>query len=183
MWNLVKSKNNFIPSIHTISCILYSIVTALDVDLEVKTPLPLYFCLDKVLLFTCEVIATHYIQWKHKVFGHITFIGNDTVEGDQINTSDDRVTAKLIKRMHYSRGLYQLTSNLTIYPPLTDVNSINLNSTYIKCVGDGSSGYNTSRIGASGNGTSGNGASGEESEQFNVELKPQGEELSSCMIT
>ena len=159
---------------------LYPIVTAFGINLELNTPV----CLNKMLFFTCEIFATHFIQWKYKAFfGYITFMADDSARGDRITTSDDKVIAILIKKMPYSGGLYHLASTLIIYAPLNDVNSFNLNDTVMECVGDGSSrngtlGNYTSGHFTSRNDTAGVGTSKEGSEQLYIVVADESEELS-----
>ena len=109
-------------------------MTALDVNLELKTPPPQ--CPNNTLLFTCEANGSDLIRWENIAFGHIIFRGNETTEGKTTSVYNSRAIAKLTKRMNGSDGLFNLASSLTIYPPLLDFNHTNLNQSDIKCIGD-----------------------------------------------
>ena len=110
---------------------------ALNVNFELKTPLP--YCANNELFFTCEVIAAYSIRWVHAAFGHITFNGNSRTEVKTININD-RVFAELTMRVNNIDGLFNLTSSLTFYPPLLNLNSTNLNQTILMCIGNGIAG-------------------------------------------
>ena len=67
------------------------------------------------------------------------FICGSKSLGSNFSAIDDRVFAELTMSEDMDGGLYLLASTLTIYPPLTDLNNINLNGTNINCEGiDGS---------------------------------------------
>ena len=92
------------------------------------------------LFFNCSLdFPSIFIQWNHEAFGTILFVGGSKSLGSNFSAIDDRVFAELTMREDMDGGLYLLASTLTIYPPLTDLNNINLNSTNINCEGiDGS---------------------------------------------
>ena len=97
-------------------------------------------CPNGTLFFNCSLdFPSFFIRWNHTAFAAISFLGATTPLGSNDSAIDGRVFAKVTMRDNKGSDLYLLASTLTIYPPLTDLNNINLNSTNIKCEGiDGS---------------------------------------------
>ena len=130
--NLVLIHGNIPLSVCVFHNIYYSTGTARNVSLESSQP----SCPNDPLLFNCSVdFPSLFILWDHEAFAPITFLGVNTFVGNSSSTSDGRVVAELTMREDNGGGLYLLASTLTIYPPLTDLNNINLNGTNIKCEG------------------------------------------------
>ena len=122
---------------HVIHYISYSTVTALSVSVE-SSPQP--SCPNETLFFNCSLdFPSLFIRWNHEAFGQILFVGTSLSLGSNYSAIDGRVFAELTMKEDMS-GQYLLASTLTIYPPLTDLNNTNLNSTNIKCVGSDGSG-------------------------------------------
>ena len=114
--------------------ISYSTATAQTVSVESS---PQLSCPNETLFFNCSLdFPSIFIRWNHEAFGTITFFGSDTSLGSNDSAIDDIVFAKVTMREGTVGLLYRLTSTLTIYPPLTDLNNNNLNGTNIMCEGD-----------------------------------------------
>ena len=68
-------------------------------------------------------------------FPPIALAGGTKFVGSNTSAIDGRVVAELTMREFKGSGLNLLATTLTIYPPLTDLNNVDLNNTNIMCVG------------------------------------------------
>ena len=119
-------------------------------------------CPNEPLMFSCHInFPAISIRWQHPAFGELTFLSTFAVEGEISNTSDGRVIANLTLQQGDGGGLFSLSSNLTILPPLNNLNNTTFNNTNITCIGN-------------------NGLSRVESGVAPIML--QGEELTECFI-
>ena len=125
--------------IHVLHHVLYSTVTAQDVSVESLTQQP--NCTNITLTFNCQLnFSSPFIQWVHTKLGTLAFIDNSKSVGDTVNTAGDRIVANLTRKDGGDTSAQSLfSSTLTIFPPLNNVNNINLNNTNITCEGFGSS--------------------------------------------
>ena len=92
-------------------------------------------CTEEPLVFNCSVdFPSFFIRWDHTAFTSITLSGSATSVNSS-STSGGRVVAELTMKEDQGGGLYLLASTITIYPPLNDLNNINLDNTNIMCRG------------------------------------------------
>ena len=99
-----------------------------------SSPKPI--CTEEPLVFNCSVdFPSFFIRWDHTAFTPISLTGATMFVGNSSSTSGGRVVAELTMRALDTGVLYLLASTLTIYPPLNDLNNINLNNTNITCDG------------------------------------------------
>ena len=124
--------------IHVLHHILYSTVTAQDVSVESLTQQPT--CPNDTLTFNCQLdFSSPFIQWLHTKLGPLAFIDNSKSVGFTVNTAGDRIVANLTRKDVGDTSAQSLfSSTLTIFPPLNNVNNINLDNTSITCEGFGS---------------------------------------------
>ena len=113
-------------------------VTAQTVSVD-SSPQP--SCANEPLVFNCSVhFPAFFIRWDHPVFSQIIFRGIKAQLGSNSSAIDGRVVAELTMKDDDPSGLHRFASTLIIYPPLTDLNNINLDNTNIMCVGSDGSG-------------------------------------------
>ena len=126
--------------IHVLHHVLYSTVTAQDVSLESLTQQPT--CPNDTLTFNCQLdFSSTFIQWSHTKLGRLAFIDDSKSVGDTVNTAGGRIVANLTRKDNGSTSAQSLfSSTLTIFPPLNNVNNINLDNTSITCEGFGPNG-------------------------------------------
>ena len=108
-------------------------MTAQNVSVQ-SSPKP--SCTKEPVVFNCSVdFPSFFIRWDHTAFTTISLTGSTTFVGNSSSTSGGRVVAELTMREDRGDSLYLLGSTITIYPPLNDLNNINLDNTNIMCDG------------------------------------------------
>ena len=126
--------------IHVLHHILYSTVTAQDVSLESLIPQP--NCTNITLTFNCQLhFSSFSIRWSLTKLGSLAFIDNSKPVGFTVNTAGGRIVANLTTNDIVEGTQSLFSSTLTIFPPLNNVNNINLDNTSITCEGNGPIGF------------------------------------------
>ena len=131
--------------IHVLHHILYSTVTAQDVSLESLIPQP--YCTNITLSFNCQLhFSAFSIEWKHTKLGTLAFIDNSKPVGFTVDTAGGRIVANLTTNDIVVGTQSLFSSTLTIFPPLNNVNNINLDNTNITCEGISPSGFRSGSV-------------------------------------
>lgn len=89
-------------------------------------------CVNQILVYTCQVNTfSIFTVWRHTAFESLGFLVG--TEESTTNTSDGRVIANFNFITNDEEQI--VVSNLTILPPLNNLNGTNLNDTSLTCEG------------------------------------------------